>query len=142
VRFNGTTFLPGDWTLGGVMQWASGLPYSALTGIFDLDNYDYPQTRVLYGWVTNGATGGIFHGENRNSRRNASVLNINTQATKSFVIGRFNSKLFLSIDNLLNRDDLTIDNYFPFAPNRGGALQLQATRKFGRRYQIGFEFQF
>ena len=142
VRFNGTTFLPGDWTLGGVIQWTTGLPYSALTSVFDLDNYDYPQIRTLFGTITNNNEGGVFTGENRNSRRNASVLNINAQATKSFVIGRFNSKLFLAIDNLLNRDDLTINNYFPFAPNRGGALQLDAERKFGRRYSIGFEFQF
>jgi outer membrane receptor protein involved in Fe transport len=142
VRFNGTTFLAGDWTLGGVMQWTTGLPYSALTSVFDLDNYEYPQLRTLFGTISNGNLAGGFHGENRNSRRNASVLTINAQATKSFVIGRFNSKLFLAVDNLLNRDDLTINNYFPFAPNRGGALQLDAERKFGRRYSIGFEFQF
>jgi outer membrane receptor protein involved in Fe transport len=142
VRFNGTTFLPGDWTLGGVMQWATGLPYSALTNVFDLDNYDYPQIRTLFGTITNNTNGGQFNGENRNSRRNAAILNINAQATKSFVIGRFNSKLFLAIDNILNRDDLTVNNYFPAAPNRGGALQLDAERKFGRRYSIGFEFQF
>jgi hypothetical protein len=142
VRFNGTTFLPGDWTLGGVMQWATGLPYSALTNVFDLDNYDFPQIRQLFGTISNNNLGGVFNGENRNSRRNASVLNINAQATKSFVIGRFNSKLFLAVDNLLNRDDLTIHNYFPNAPNRAGNLQLEAERKFGRRYSIGFEFQF
>ena len=142
VRFNGTTFLPGDWTLGGVMQWATGLPYSALTRVFDLDNYDFPQIRTLFGTISNNNVGTVFSGENRNSRRNASVLNINAQATKSFVIGRFNSKLFLAIDNLLNRDDLTIHNYYPTASNTGGRLQLDAERKFGRRYSIGFEFQF
>jgi outer membrane receptor protein involved in Fe transport len=142
VRFNGTTFLAGDWSLGGVMQWATGLPYSALTGVFDLDNYDYPQIRALFGTIANDNLGGVFTGENRNSRRNASVLTINAQATKSFVIGRFNSKLRLAIDNLLNRDDLWIHNYFPASPNTGGRLQLDAERKFGRRYSIGFEFQF
>lgn len=142
VRFNGTTFLAGDWTLGGVMQWTSGLPYSVLTSVFSLDNYDYPAIRQLFGTIQNNNEGGVFTGENRNSRRNASILTINAQATKSFVIGRFNSKLFLAIDNLLNRDDLTINNYFPTAPNTGGRLQLDAERKFGRRYSIGFEFQF
>src|SRR5262249_49113285 len=140
--FNGTTFLPGDWTMGGILQWTTGLPYSALTPVFDLDNYDYPQFRVLFGSIFNTQSGGAFAGENRNSRRTSSELNANLQATKAFVIGKFNSKLFLAVDNLLNRDYLTIDNYFPAAPNRGGALQLDAERAFGRRYRISFEFQF
>jgi outer membrane receptor protein involved in Fe transport len=58
------------------------------------------------------------------------------------VIGRFNSKLFLAVQNLLNTDDITIASYQPDNSNRGGALQLDAERKFGRRYQIGFQFEF
>jgi outer membrane receptor protein involved in Fe transport len=142
VRLNGTTFLPNDWTMGGILQWTSGLPYSVLTNAFSLDNFQYAQNRVLFGQVANNTSGGVFTPERRDSRRNASVLNINLQATKAFVIGRFNSKLFLTVDNLLNKDDLTINNYYPAAPNRAGALQLDAERRFGRRYSIGFQFEF
>jgi len=142
LRFNGTTYLPGDWTVGGVMQWSSGLPYSVITTAFSLDNYDYGQNRTLFGEIRNDATGGVFTGETRNSRRNAPILNIDLQATKAFVIGRFNSKLFLAIQNVLNQDDLTIETYEPASSNRGGNLQLDAERRFGRRYQIGFQFDF
>lgn len=142
IRFNGTTFLPGDWTLGGVMQWSSGLPYSVTTTKFALDNYDYGQLRTLYGEIKNDTSGGIFIGETRNNRRNDAVLNIDVQASKAFVMGRFNSKLFLAVANLLNQDDLTISTYEPASSNRGGNLQLDAERRFGRRYQIGFQFEF
>jgi len=143
VRFNGTTFLPGDWTVGGILAWSSGLPYSAVTTVFDLNNFDYGQARILFG--RNRATSSgedTFTPERRNSRRNDSILGIDLQATKAFVIGRFNSKLFLAIDNVLNTDNLDIDFYVPDNPNRSGNLQLIAERDFGRRYSVGFQFEF
>lgn len=143
VRFNGTAFLAGDWSVGAVMQWASGLPYSAITTVFDLDNFDYPQNRVLFGRIEATSSGvGGFTPEQRNSRRNDSVLNINLRAEKAFVIGRFNSRLFLTVEDLLNTDDLRIDNYEPDNSNRAGNLQLDAERQFGRRYGLGFQFDF
>ena len=142
VRFNGTTFLPGDWSVGGVLQWASGLPYSLETTAFSLDNFSYPAFRTLFGRILPADPQPVFVPENRNSRRNQPILNIDLQATKSFVMGRFNSKLFLAVQNLLNTDDLTITTYQPDNPNRGGALQIDADRRFGRRYQLGFQFEF
>jgi hypothetical protein len=155
VRFNGTTFLPGDWAVGGVLQWTSGLPYSLISTNFSLDNFSYAQNRTLFGRVVfnpnprnvpagtdPGPGEWQFQPENRNSRRNDSILNIDLQATKSFVMGRFNSKLFLQVQNLLNTDDLEINSFEPDNPNRGGALQLDATRAFGRRFGIGFQFEF
>jgi hypothetical protein len=142
VRFNGTTYLPGDWTAGGVLEWQSGLPYSAVTGVFDLNNFDYPQLRALFGTIVATQSGGEFVPERRNSRRNDPTLQINLQATKAFVIGRFNSKLFLSVDNVLNQDYLRIFFYQPNNPNRAGDVQLIAERDFGRRYQVGFQFEF
>ena len=146
IRLNGTTYLPGDWTVGGVFQWSSGLPYSVITTSFSLDNFDYGQNRTLFGFASTNLESNPpsveFGGENRNSRRNASVLNIDLQATKAFVMGPFNSKLFLAIQNALNTDDLTINTFEPDNPNRAGNLQLDAERRFGRRYQIGFQFEF
>jgi outer membrane receptor protein involved in Fe transport len=152
VRFNGTTFLPGDWAVGGVVQWATGLPYSLETTAFSLDNFQYPSFRTLFGRVVfnpnpdpnSDTEAGVweFQPEDRNSRRNKPQLNIDLQASKSFVMGRYNSKLFLAVANLLNTDDLTITTYQPDNPNRGGALQIDANRRFGRRYSIGFQFEF
>ncbi|HZM71083.1 MAG TPA: TonB-dependent receptor, partial [Candidatus Cryosericum sp.] len=142
VRFNGTSFLPGDWTVGGILEWASGLPYSAVTQVFDLNNFDYGQNRTLFGRIAPSTQGPVFVPERRNSRRNDQILGINLQATKAFVIGRFNSKLFLAVDNVLNTDNLNIDTYIPDNPNRSGNLQLIAERDFGRRFSVGFQFEF
>jgi hypothetical protein len=152
VRLNGTTFLPGDWAVGGVLQWTSGLPYSLINTSFTLDNFSFAQNRTLFGRVVPNLDPDPsiegepaqwqFEPENRNSRRNSSILNIDLQATKSFVMGRFNSKLFLAVQNLLNTDDLEINTFEPDNPNRGGALQVDAERRFGRRFGIGFQFEF
>ena len=84
------------------------------------------------------------------------------QARKSLVIGRTSAALFLEVFNLLNTDDLRI---FTVEPNKGqgaasdasggagnfdpqglsfgtGPLQIDAVRRFGRRFQVGFQFDF
>jgi hypothetical protein len=151
VRLNAVTFLPGDWQLGTTMEWNSGLPFTTVTTGLALDNYQFPQFRTLFGSVplnpnfvdpATKALRKIFEPENRNSRRNDSWYNINLNATKSFVMGRLNSKLFLAIDNLLNSDDLTITFYNPAQSNTNNQLELVSTRQFGRRYQIGFQIEF
>ena len=48
----------------------------------------------------------------------------------------------MTIQNVLNRDNLRIFFYEPAAPDRGGALQTIAQRDFGRRFEIGFQFEF
>ena len=58
------------------------------------------------------------------------------------MLAKLNSKLFLTVKNLLNTDDLEITYYEPAAPDRGGALQLISERRFGRRFEIGFQFEF
>lgn len=151
VRLNAVTFLPGDWQMGTTMEWNSGLPYTTITQFLALDNFQFPQNRFLFGQVplnpnefdVNGnPTGKVFEPENRNSNRNVSWYNINLNATKSFVMGRLNSKLFLAVDNLLNTDDLNITFYNPSQSNQNNQLQLVSTRRFGRRFQVGFQIEF
>src|SRR6185295_9688991 len=86
----------------------------------------------------------------RNSERNDAVYNINLRASKAFVLGHLSSKLFMTVDNLLNTDDLTIRtenrNLTGIAPpaNPGqvsgnsplSALQLDSERRFGRRFEV------
>jgi len=43
---------------------------------------------------------------------------------------------------VLNTDNLNIDTYVPDNPNRSGNLQLIAERDFGRRFSVGFQFEF
>ncbi len=58
------------------------------------------------------------------------------------MLGRFNSKLFLTVENLLNSDDLVVTFYNPAQTNTNNQLELTSTRRFGRRYQVGFQIEF
>jgi hypothetical protein len=142
VKFNATTFLPGDWQFGGTAQWSTGLPFSIIDTYSAADNFDYYSFRRLLGRVVPGNLGPEFVPIRRNSQRNDSVYRINLRAQKAFVLGRFNSKLFLTVEDLLNDDNLRIFTYEPANTNTGGALQLNAEREFGRRFEIGFEIEF
>jgi len=151
VKLNGVTFLPNDWQLGMAATWSSGLPYSAVSRFFALDNADYQQYRTLYGVVAREGDALVFQDEQRNSRRNGAVLDLNLRASKNFVVGRHAAGLFLEVFNLLNTDDLRIYTVDPsrtsgFDPSGSvsvaGPLQLDATRRFGRRWQVGFQIAF
>jgi hypothetical protein len=148
---NGSVFLPGDWQLGAAASWASGLPYSVVSKFFALDSADYPQYRTRYGYTAREGDRLKFVPLARNSERNAAVLDINLRARKNFVIGRTTAAVSLEVFDLLNTDDLHIYSY---EPNRGegfdlstraavsGPIQIDATRQFGRRFQIGFQVAF
>ncbi len=147
VKLNSSIYLPHDWQLGLTAAWASGLPYSVISRFFALDNFDFQQFRTLYGFTR---PDGKFQVESRNSRRNASTLNLGGRAKKTFVIGKYTSALFLEVFNILNSDSLRIYTYEPTPPqvvNPGstlsqGPVQINGTRQFGRRFQIGFQIDF
>ncbi|HXH28884.1 MAG TPA: TonB-dependent receptor, partial [Candidatus Polarisedimenticolia bacterium] len=152
VKLNAVTSLARDWQVGATFEWSSGLPYSIISQFFALDNYDYAQYRQLFGKTirnpdkadvaANPDRAYIFVPIERNSLRNPAIYNIDLLARKAFVLGRFNSKLFITVENLLNTDDLHIIYYEPQAEDKGGALQLNSERRFGRRFEVGFQFEF
>jgi outer membrane receptor protein involved in Fe transport len=138
VKFNAVSYLPHDWQVGGTASWSSGLPYSVVSTFLSLDNFDFPQFRFLYGYTP----GTDFVFTRRNDQRNDPVLNINLHAEKALVLGKLNSKLSMDVLNVLNSDALRIFTYEPAASDRGGALQIDSERRFGRRFQVGFQFEF
>jgi hypothetical protein len=151
VKLNSSFFLPGDWQLGWSIGWASGLPYSVISRFFALDNVGYQQFRTLYGTSVWDPAQQTFHfvTEPRNDHRNHSTLNIGARARKSFVLGHQTAGVFLEVFNLLNTDDLHIITYEPVPPDLSpgtGAvsspLQINGTRQFGRRFQVGFQISF
>jgi hypothetical protein len=157
VKVNLVTYLPHDWQLGGVLSWHSGLPFSVISRVRAFDNFDYLQDRTMFGYVRQ-ASGepNTFIPMRRNSERNDAVYNVNLRASKAFVLGRLSSKFFMTVDNLLNTDDLTIRtenrNLTGIAPpsNPGqpprdsplSVLQLDSERRFGRRFEVGFQIEF
>ena len=93
----------------------------------------------------------MFKTLRRNSHRNDATFDLNLRARKSLVIGRRTAAVFIEIFNVLNSDDLRIFTYKPVAPDlesfdasdlTQGPLQLDANRRFGRRFQVGFQIDF
>ena len=136
AKFFATAFLPGDWRIGGGITWASGLPYSFVNRFTAADNFDFPQTRRLYG--TRDINTGIFYDEERNIHRNPSVYDINVRTEKQFVLGKVNASAFFLVDNLLNNDNLRVFEI----DDRAQSLQANEIRDFGRRYQFGIKMTF
>jgi len=144
VKLNLVTYLPRDWQVGGSVQWSSGLPYSLVSFFTAADNYDYTQIRRVFGYIPEPSENypSNFKIVRRNTQRNNAYYLIDVRGEKAFVLGKLSSKFFLTVENLLNTDVLEIDTYEPSAPNRGGQLQLDAERNFGRRFQIGLSLDF
>jgi len=151
VKLNAAIFLPSDWQVGFVGNWASGLPYSIVSRFFALDNFDMQQFRTRYGFTTiDPESGPRFRSLRRNSERNDATLNIDLSVRKHLVLGKTTAAISLDILNVLNSDDLHV---FTLEPNRGdfkaadgvllaSPLQLDAERRFGRRFQVGFQLRY
>jgi len=152
VKLNATMFLPRDFQLGFITTWSSGLPYSVISRFFASDNTGYAQFRTLFGYskVNPQTNQPEFHSLPRNSERNNAMLDLNASLKKSFVLGRTTGAVSLDVMNLLNSDDLYVTSYEPVTGSGydlGGLssltpLQLDATRRFGRRFQLGIQFNF
>jgi len=149
VKFNAIAYLPRDWRLGGVAQWASGLPYSIVVRRVALDDVGYAQNRLIYGEL--GLDG--IDREGRNTHRNKAVYDFNVRVEKPFVIGRASASGFLEVFNLLNTDDLrvkTIESRTRGEPVNGvlgpaaaqHVLLIEGERRFGRRFQVGVRIDF
>ncbi|HEV8701378.1 MAG TPA: hypothetical protein VGV60_08925, partial [Candidatus Polarisedimenticolia bacterium] len=152
VKLNGAAFLPGDWQVGASATWSSGLPYSVISRFFGSDNADYQQYRTRFGY-TLLASGQEprFIPVRRNSGRNDSILDLNLRVRKAVVIGRTAAALVFEVFNVLNSDDLRILTYEPTPDifqvtldtrTPQGPLQIDAIRRFGRRFQVGMQIEF
>lgn len=151
IKVFATTFLPHDWQVGTSATWASGLPYSIVSRFFALDNEGYQQFRTRFGYTAiDPESGPHFVPMPRNSGRNKATLDLNLNMKKSFVLGRTSAAFMVEMFNLLNTDDLRVFTYEPskgeFKPGEGillaTPLQLDAERRFGRRFQIGLQLEF
>jgi len=136
AKFYATSFLPGDWRIGGGVTWASGLPYSFVNRFTATDNVDFAQGRRVYGY--HDPNTGYFHDENRNIHRNPAAYSIDVRTEKSFVMGKISSSAFFEVFNLLNTDDLRVFEI----DDRQKSLQAIETRDFGRRFQFGIKMNF
>jgi hypothetical protein len=132
VKFNAIAHLPKEFSLGGSIEYQSGLPFSVVRRDFVSDN------------LGNGTFRTIFPTSQRNDQRNTNYWLFNTNVKKSLTFGRVKAVASFDIINLLNSDTLRI--YDVNLANQAG-LQISdpqnpATRQFGRRFQLGIELHF
>ena len=127
-----------DWRGSGprgnstTARWESGLPYSIIsTQIVQFQNPDEyanvgaPVPRTIF----------IHPTGKRNDQRNESFWTIDGRISKElFLRGGTNLQLTAEVFNMLNDDRLLLDDTV--------GSTISATRRFGRRYQVGLRLAF
>jgi hypothetical protein len=143
VKTGIAAYLPRDWQIGAILRWGSGLPYSIVETGGSVDDASFGQYRTLYGYKTLLPDGGSgFVHIRRNSLRNHARWDLNVLARKSLVLGRTNAQIILSVENLLNRDDLTISRAARRSDPAELGFEVVSERRFGRRFEIGMAVEF
>ncbi len=127
LKFQAVTHLPHQITLGTIVQWGSGVPWSTIQTVTDLDRTGNTIFRTF------------FPTSQRNDQRNGGQWKLDARIDKNFVIGKLQASGYFAVENLLNEDWLTI-NSFNTAANDG--TPLNATRNFGRFFEMGMTIQF
>ena len=126
IKASAVGFLPANQTIGGILEWSSGLPFSVLRGpITSTDSFGNTQLRTTF------PTG------QRNDQRNESIWILSATYRKFFSFDSLQVALGVEVQNLLNTDDLRI-----ISENDSFALGVDSERRFGRRWQVSFEFLF
>jgi len=127
LKFQAVTRLPHEITLGSVLQWSSGTPWSVTKTVVEFDSTGNTLFRSFY------PTG------QRNDQRNSSWWKIDGRVEKNFTIGRVQASAFLSAENLLDEGQLAIEELDIASI---GGLPLDSTRDIGRRFEVGAIFDF
>ena len=139
LKLNATCLTPWGFRLGGTAQWESGLPYSLLfrrssdsnsIPIYGAYAQSFTSQRILY----------VTH--QRNDQRNVSAWNFDAKLVKEINLPKgMNLQLDAEIFNLLNQDTYVVYNNFSKSGQQINGTN-DATRRFGRQYQIGMRLAF
>ncbi len=139
VKLNATMVTPWGIRLGTATSWQSGLPYSILFQQPSLDTLT-PQTSSYA--VPGARNRSDYPTGVRNDQRNASYWNVDLQASKEYNLGRgLNLQLTTKVLNAFN--DGTYSVYNPdFKIGRQTNGNNEASRRFGRRWELGIRVAF
>jgi hypothetical protein len=139
LKVNATCLTPWGFRLGGTALWESGLPYSLLwqdlsqstsLPLYEGFRQSFTTNRTRY------ITG------QRNDQRNPSSWLFNVKLVKEINLPKgMNLQLDAEIFNLLNDDTYSVYNDFTKSGQQINGTN-QATRRFGRTYQIGMRLAF
>ena len=127
LRFQGVTRLPHEVSLGTIIQWASGTPFSVIRTVVDQDDVGNENFRTF------------FPTNQRNDQRNEGFWQIDTRIEKNFVIGKVQASGFLNVQNITNNDYVRIQSYNIEAFD---GIGLTGVTDFGRRFELGATFTF
>jgi hypothetical protein len=139
LKVNATCLTPWGFRIGGTALWESGLPYSLLfrsaspsQSLPLYDDFKQTFTSVRTRYLT----------KQRNDQRNPSSWLFNMKLVKEFNLSKgMNLQLDAEIFNLLNSDTYSVYNTFLKSGQQINGTN-DATRRFGRTYQIGMRLAF
>jgi hypothetical protein len=139
LKVNATCLTPWGFRLGGTALWQSGLPYSLLfrspsdsqsLPLYDDFRQSFTSLRTRY--LT----------KQRNDQRNPSAWLFNLKFVKEFNLSKgMNLQLDAEIFNLFNEDTYSVYNDFLKLGRQINGTN-EATREFGRQYQLGMRLAF
>jgi hypothetical protein len=127
LKFQAVTRLPRGISVGTVVQWASGTPWSVIQALSEYDSTGNIIVRTFY------------PSSQRNDQRNEGAWDVDGRLEKTFTIGKVQASGFLNVDNLLNSDHLTLLDFNELALD---GVPLNGYRDFGRRFELGATFKF
>jgi hypothetical protein len=119
-----------DWKLGGTLRYESGLPYSTVEPVTSWIGFaphyqlDQPMSQDRYRYVSG----------KRNDQRNPGFWNLDLRVAREFNLGGITAGITAEVFNVFNDDTLRI-----LQVSDG---QVQAVRRFGRRFQVGLRTAF
>ena len=139
LKVNATCLTPWGFRLGGTARWESGLPYSLIYRRASESNslplysgFTQPFTSVRTRYLTS----------QRNDQRNPSAWNFDAKFVKEINLPKgMNLQLDAEIFNLLNEDTYSVYNTFTKSGQQVNGTN-DATRRFGRTYQVGMRLAF
>ena len=155
-------FFVKGWQVGGVMQFSSGLPFTALLGYDQVGDrqsdvglhkpdvngpINYPETDEL--WfdpsVFTEPPPGVFGNAGRNSLRAAGVKVADLSAFKNFTFGRYQAQFRFEAFNAFNWVNFGIPDATIFTSagvRNPTAGRIRSTSTAARQIQLGFKFLF
>ncbi len=140
VKVAATTVTPWGIRLGGNLGWQSGLPYSILRREISYDAIS-PQFQGL-GSDAAARTRTTYLTSQRNSERNLSFWDLNLKMTKEFRLGRgVNGQASVEVFNVFNDGTYLVYNGFTESGQQVNGNN-DATRRFGREWQLGLRLAF
>ena len=125
VKVSALAYLPANQTLGAIVQWSSGLPFSLIEQDLSFDSIGNLMFRTTY------PTG------QRNSERNEGIWIVDLSYRKRFRIRDVEAGFGVDVNNLLDEEDVRL-----FSVDRTAIAGADLARRFGRRWQLSLDVRF